>query len=347
MYPTHLSIISVQVGGNIASNPGQINQKLRIYLVGLAFLLFSIIVIGLFIFLTNPAQAAGLTLSYVAGLSMIFLPCTLPLAFIIVPIAMNESPRKGMIMALLFGAGMMITFSIYGVAFASIGKITGLLTANVIAGILGGGMAYIFGLSEAGLIKMKIPGIETALPTFIQRQGDYLKVFLLGLLLANVGVGCPNPAFYVLLAYIIGTANIFTGWSIMAVHGIGRATPLIFLVILGIIGINATQSITKRIGSVRKATGWGLIFVGAILFTITGLFRGWYEESALHEAWNNVLITLSSGRIGEVEALSMEKSIILETVPQWLGPYVLILLLIIPVILYIYKKQKEEYLVRT
>lgn len=325
----------------MVSNDGSFDQRLRIYLVGLAFLLFSIIVVGLFIFLTNPTQAAGFTLSYIAGLSMIFLPCTLPLAFIIVPIAMNESPKKGMMMALLFGAGMMITFSIYGVAFASIGEITGLLTANVIAGIVGGGMAYVFGLSETGLIKMKIPGIETALPAFIQRQGDYLKVFLLGLLLANVGVGCPNPAFYVLLAYIIGTADIFTGWSIMAVHGIGRATPLIFLVILGIIGINATQSITKRIGSVRKATGWGLIFVGAILFTIAGLFRGWYEESALHEVWNHVLITLSGGRIGEVEALSMEKSIILETVPQWLGPYVLILLLIIPIILYLYKKQKE------
>ncbi|MBE0521874.1 MAG: cytochrome C biogenesis protein [Candidatus Methanoperedenaceae archaeon] len=318
-----------------------IDQKLRIYLVGFAFFLFSIIVIGIFIFLTDPAQAAGFTFSYIAGLSMIFLPCTLPLAFIIVPIAMNESPKKGMVMALLFGAGMMITFSIYGVAFASIGEITGLLTANVIAGILGGGMAYIFGLSEVGLIKMKIPGIETALPGFIQRQGDYIKVFLLGLLLANVGVGCPNPAFYVLLAYVIGTADIFTGWSIMAVHGIGRATPLIFLVILGILGINATQGITKRIGSVRKVTGWGLIFVGAILFTITGLFRDWYEESVFHESWNHVLIALSGGRIGEAEELSMEKSIILETVPQWLGPYVLILLLAIPVIWYFYKKQKK------
>ena len=217
-----------------------IDQKLRIYLVGLAFLLFSILVIGLFIFLTNPYQAAGYTLSYVAGLSMIFLPCTLPLAFIIVPIAMNESPKKGIMMSLMFGAGMMITFSIYGIAFASIGQITGLLTANVIAGIIGGALAYVFGLSEVGMIKMKIPGIETAMPGFIQNQGDYLKVFLLGLLLANIGVGCPNPAFYVLLTYVIGTADILTGWSIMAIHGIGRATPLIFLVILGILGINAT-----------------------------------------------------------------------------------------------------------
>lgn len=325
----------------MAANQG-FEQKLRIYLVGAAFILFSILVIGLFIFLTNPYQAVGFTLSYVAGLSMIFLPCTLPLVFIIVPIAMNESPKKGVIMALLFGAGLMITFSIYGVAFAYAGRITGLLTANVIAGIVGGGLAYVFGLSELGLIKMQIPGFTFALPAFIQRQGDYLKVFLLGLLLANVGVGCPNPVFYILLAYIIGTADVFTGWSIMAVHGIGRATPLIFLVILGILGINAVSGITKRIGSVRKATAWGLVFVGALLFTITGLFRGWFEESAFHETWNHILIALSSGRIGEAEELGAETSVILETVPQWLGPYVLLLLLTIPVLIYFYRKRAGE-----
>lgn len=317
-----------------------IDQKIRIYLVGFAFILFSILVVGLSIFLTNPNQAVGFTLSYVAGLSMIFLPCTLPLAFIIVPIAMNESPKKGMIMALSFGAGMMITFSLYGIAFALIGRITGLLTANVIAGIVGGGLAYLFGLSELGLVRIKIPELGVTVPDVIQRQGDYLKVFLLGLLLANVGVGCPNPVFYVLLAYVIGTADIFVGWSLMAVHGIGRATPLVFLVILGILGINATSSITKRVGSIRKVTGWALIFVGAVLFTITGLFRGWFEESEFHESWNHLLTTLSSGRISEVEALSEETSVILETVPQWPGPYILFLMLVIPVIWYYLKMRK-------
>ena len=319
-----------------------LDKKLKIYLVAFAFILFSILVVGLFIFLTNPDRAVGFTLSYIAGLSMIFLPCTLPLAFIIVPIAINENAKKGMIMALLFGAGMMITFSIYGVAFAYIGQITGLLTANVIAGIIGGGLAYIFGLSELGMIKLKVPQLGVSMPGFIQQRGDYLKVFLLGLLLANVGVGCPNPVFYVLLAYIIGTADILTGWSIMAVHGIGRATPLIFLVILGILGVNATSGITKRMGSVKKVTSWALVFVGTILFTITGLFRSWFEESEFHESWNHMLTTLSSGRITEVETLSEETSIILETVPQWLGPYVFILLLAIPILWYFYVKKEPD-----
>jgi len=70
----------------------------------------------------------------------------------------------------MFAAGMMITFSIYGIAFASIGQITGLLTANVIAGIIGVALAYVFGLSEVGMIKMKIPGIEMKTEQFIKEE---------------------------------------------------------------------------------------------------------------------------------------------------------------------------------
>ncbi|MGI0008308.1 MAG: cytochrome c biogenesis CcdA family protein [Nitrosopumilaceae archaeon] len=273
---------------------------------------------------------------------MIFLPCTLPLAFIIVPIAMNKSAKKGLLMAVLFGIGMMITFSLYGIMFSQVGRITGLLTANVIAGIIGGGLAFLFGLAELGLIKMKIPGYEGPLPSFTNKLGDYPKAFAMGLILANVGVGCPNPVFYTLLAYVIGSGSILTGWSLLAIHGIGRATPLIFLALLGIVGINATPRIIARAGSVRKWTAWGLIITGAILFVITGAFRGWFEETPLHDGWNDLISMLTGGKLQEVESLSSETSIILETIPQWLGPYVLVAMIFIPIVWYFIKKSKQE-----
>ena len=318
------------------------NEKnLKVLLVSLTFILFSIITIGLFSFFINPFQTAGFTLSFIAGLSMIFLPCTLPLAFIIIPIAMRESPKKALIMSLLFGLGMMITFSIYGVIFSYVGNIVGLLTANVIAGIVGGGAAYIFGLAELGLIKMRIPGYTGPLPKFIEKKRDYTKVFLLGLVLANVGVGCPNPVFYVLLSYVIGTANVLTGWSLLAVHGIGRALPLVFLTVIAILGINATSILVRKAEKIRNWTAWGLIFVGALLFVITGLFRGWFEVSPVHEGWNNIISTLTAGKLAEVEELSTETNIIIETVPQWIGPYFFIAMIIIPIIWYLYKYKKK------
>ncbi len=317
-------------------------KKITVWLISLAFILFSIIVIGLFSFFVNPFQTVGYTLSFIAGLSMIFLPCTLPLIFIIVPIAMAKSPKKALSMTVLFGLGMIITFSIYGIVFSFIGTIIGLLTANVIAGIVGGGAAFLFGLAELDLIKIKIPGYSGPLPKFLEGKEDYTRVFLLGLVLANVGVGCPNPAFYVLLAYVISSANVLTGWSLMAIHGIGRALPLLFLTVIAILGINATQVLTKKAESVRKGTAFVLIIVGALLFVITGLFRGWFEESPIHESWNNIINTRTEGKIGEAEELNIEKSVILETVPQWLGPYVLVLMIVIPIVWYLYKKRKRK-----
>ncbi|MBI4561403.1 MAG: hypothetical protein HY724_05110 [Candidatus Rokubacteria bacterium] len=54
----------------------------------------------------------------------------------------------------------------------------------------------------------------------------------MGLLLGNAGIGCPNPAFYVLLSGIAGSGNPATGVTYGLIHGIGRATPLLALSIL-------------------------------------------------------------------------------------------------------------------
>lgn len=74
-------------------------RRFRTRLVLLAFVLFSVFIIGLAYMATTPAESVGLTLSYTAGLSMIVLPCTLPLVFVIVPLCMGENYRTGFIMA--------------------------------------------------------------------------------------------------------------------------------------------------------------------------------------------------------------------------------------------------------
>lgn len=317
-------------------------DKYKKNLIVLAFVLFSVMVVGLFSFITDPSQTVGFGLSYVSGLSMIFLPCTLPLALLIVPIALKKSVKKGITLALLFGAGLMITFSIYGVVFSYIGSVIGLLTANIIAGIVGGLMAYLFGMSELGVIKMKVPGYSGPLPGFVHTiKSEYFKIFIFGMILANVGLGCPNPAFYVLLAYVISSTDVFTGWAIMAVHGIGRATPLIFMAVLAMIGVNALSSVESRSASIRKWTAWGLIIVGIILFTTTGMFREWFEHSPVHTFWNDVVFYLTNGAVTEDERLHTEESSIISSVPQHLAPYAMLLMLSIPILLYYFGKDSK------
>jgi cytochrome c-type biogenesis protein len=75
-------------------------------MVLLAFGLMSITLGGLLWVAATPALAVSAALACAAGLSMIILPCTLPLAFIVVPLSLQGSPGRGLLTALLFGLGL-------------------------------------------------------------------------------------------------------------------------------------------------------------------------------------------------------------------------------------------------
>ena len=130
------------------------SQKFKIFLISLIFILFAIFLVGLFWLSGNPAQSVGYTLAFTAGLSMIVLPCTLPLAFVIVPLSMGQKYKKGLLMALFFGLGLAITLTIYGVVVALAGQIFSVKSIALYMYIAAGAFAFTFGLSELGLLKI-------------------------------------------------------------------------------------------------------------------------------------------------------------------------------------------------
>ena len=264
-------------------------------MVLVSFILFSLIFVGIIFSVTSELAVEGkehtsfLTwtiIAYVAGLSMIVLPCTLPLVFIIVPMSMGHGYKKGLSMALLFGVGLVITITLYGFGVAFLGQTASLDQISTVMFLIAGIAAFLFGLSQLKLIKLKMPAYSGT-PKFIQNRGEYSKSFFMGMLLGNAGVGCPNPLFYWLLIYIAGTGSIEIGTSLGVIHGVGRAIPLILMSVLAIIGINATKGLTAKRISIEKTTGFMLIVIGAFLI-INGLPEGheWYEETFVHKGWN-------------------------------------------------------------
>lgn len=280
-------------------------KRTKVLLVTIAFVLFSAFVVGMGWIATTPALTAGVILSYTAGLSMIVLPCTLPLVFVIIPMALGKSPLKALGMAVLFGLGLSITISIYGAAVGFVGGYIGM--NQFIRGMFGfaGILAVVFGLRELQLLNIKIPFLANILPQRLQKSGDYTKSFAMGLLLGNAGVGCPNPLFYVLLAYIATIGRIGEGLWLGLIHGLGRATPLIFLTILAILGVNASKWLVSNIKTVKKYTGWGLIGVGAFLLNFLIFGMVWWEESIFHAAWNRgvEIVFPRIAESAEIEAL--------------------------------------------
>lgn len=236
---------------------------------------------------------------------MIVLPCTLPLVFVIIPLAMGKSPLKALGMAVLFGLGLAVTLSFYGAAVGFVGGYIGM--NQFVRGMLGlaGLMALAFGLRELGLWNLSIPFLPNILPQRLQQSGDYTKSFAMGLLLGNAGVGCPNPLFYILLTYIATVGRVGEGLWLGLLHGLGRATPLIFLTILAILGVNAGSWLAKNQALIKSYTGWGLVGIGAFLFTYLPFGMAWWEESIFHAAWNRgveaVFPTIAES--AEIEAL--------------------------------------------
>lgn len=267
-------------------------------MVLVSFALFSLIFIGIVFSLETSSvidskdhsnYLSWLVIAYVAGLSMIILPCTLPLVFIIVPLSMGKGYKKGLSMALLFSLGLVITITSYGIAIAALGQSASLDQISTIMFLIAGIAAFVFGLSQLKIISLKMPSYSGT-PNFIQKRGEYAKSFFMGLLLGNAGVGCPNPLFYWLLIYIAGTGSLEIGASVGIVHGVGRAIPLILMSVLAIIGINATKSLTVKRASIERASGWMLIIIGTFLI-INGLPEGheWYEETFIHQGWNQLI----------------------------------------------------------
>ena len=275
-------------------------RKFKIFLVIAGLFLFSVFIIGLFVLATTPLKVVGLTLAYTSGLSMIVLPCTLPAVLVIIPLSLGRGHRRGFAMALLFGLGLTITIAAYGLAVAYLGKILYLDQATLLMWLVAGIAAYVFGLSELGLLRWALPSYAGPLPGAIQQQGDYLKALGMGLLLGNAGIGCPNPAFYVLLTYIAGSGSLATGASLGLIHGIGRATPLLALSILAILGVNATGWLLAKRERIQAAVGWGLIGWAALVIPKGYLFgHAFWEESVFHKVWNKMVHLALGANIAE------------------------------------------------
>jgi len=263
-----------------------------------AFILFAIIGSGLLWLAIQSDNTVSALLSFAAGLSMIFLPCTLPLVFVIVPLAIRQgadkitgeqNPVRSLGIAVAFALGLAVTLAIYGIVTALLGEYLGLDQFTRVMFVVAGAMALIFALTELRLLRIPLPVFTHNIPAWTQGYG---KSFALGLFLGNAGIGCPNPLFYVLLFYIAGTADVGPGALLGFIHGAGRALPVILLTILAMFGLSATKVLSEKRFAIEKFTAWLLIIIGAFLIP-AGVFnlRGWWISATPPElgAWGLAL----------------------------------------------------------
>ena len=295
-----------------------------------ALILFLVIASGLIWLAIQSDNVVSVLLVYAAGLSMIFLPCTLPLAFVIVPLAAKEKrPIKGLGIAVAFGLGLSVTLALYGVVTAFLGGYFGLDQFTRAMFVIAGTMALIFALTELNLLRIPLPVFTHRLPNWI--TGGYGKSFLLGMFLGNAGVGCPNPAFYVMLTYIATTGSAATGAWLGLIHGLGRATPLILLVLLTLLGMKSIRWMANVSKRIHVWTGAALVVAGAFILTYGLLGMHWWEDSVFHASWNRFIFTIAQN-LAEQPGHPIAEGVF--EASSAVGWWTLVLLIFVPLIWY-------------
>ncbi len=341
------------------------NQKLRLPILIGTVVLGAIFLIGLrWVFTVTPSTEGAFfyLFDYAVGLTMIFLPCTLPLAFVIVPLAMGKGYARGFGIAVSFAIGVTITLSLYGAFLGYVGgKIIGTVDPNTVGAAgtaaqvaaerlknimyaIAGALGLSFALGDIGLTKFRVPTYSGAFPSFIQKQQEFIKAGLLGLFLGNVGVGCPNPLFNaVIVPSILVSGGAFQGWLIMLVQALGRVTPLFILAFLAILGVNATSFLMKHRTRVEHTTGWAMVFVAGFLFTLGAFTHDWYVYSGIHTYLESItqeeLVTTLLGKqinqLGHAHAVPNTSPYL-----AW-GSYVMVTIWMIPFV-WMWRRRRSE-----
>lgn len=344
-----------ETGGAAPSN------AVRNWLIASTLIVAAAIIFGLlYLFVIAPSipnQNVGWFLfSFATGLTMIIMPCTLPLAFVIVPLSMGKGLVRGLGMALAFGLGIALTLSLYGIVAALLGNVALDALGVGLEGIknwvyfVAGTFALVFALSEIGLLNIHMPTYTGAAPAFIQKRQEILKAFFLGLFLGNVGVGCPHPATPLILIEIASSGDVLYGWLLFLIHAIGRILPLLLLAFLAILGVNGLNWLMERKATLERVTGWAMVFVAGFILTL-GLFsHDWWVNSGIHSALEtftqeskfNALINDTLGtNVAHLHGLETGEGLF--GLPLGLGSYFLVLVWLIPIWWWYIRKRKALY----
>lgn len=209
--------------------------------------------------------------SFMAGVSVFFSPCILPLipsylsyltgiSFKEMSDALTEEKRKGAriltaVHSLLFIAGFSVIFIILGMTVTAVGRL--FLEYQDILKKAGALLIILFGLYIAGILKIGALAGERKIP-YSKAGVSYAGSFLVGIVFALAWTPCVSPALGAILAYASTTADMMKGLKLLTVFSAGLAIPFF------ISGL-AINSFLLYFGKIKPYIKWVNIISGAIL----------------------------------------------------------------------------------
>ena len=179
-------------------------------------------------------------LVFAGGILTSLTPCVYPLIPITVSIfGANESAGlfKSFLLSLVYVIGIVVTYSILGVAVASTGAVFGQIMANPwVVGFISL-ILVALGFSMFGVFEIRVPSaVQNRLNT-VGGTG-FAGAFAMGTVAGVIAAPCTGPALAVVLTYIATTGSLFLGFWLMFTYAFGIG--LLFIAIGTFSGLLST-----------------------------------------------------------------------------------------------------------
>ena len=162
-------------------------------------------------------------LVFAGGILTSLTPCVYPLIPITVSVfGANESASllKSLLLSVVYVLGIVVTYSILGVAVASTGAVFGQIMANPwVVGFISL-ILVTLGLSMFGVFEIRLPyAVQNRLNT-VGGTG-FAGAFAMGTVAGVIAAPCTGPALAVVLTYIATTGSLFLGFWLMFTYAFG------------------------------------------------------------------------------------------------------------------------------
>lgn len=231
-------------------------------------------------------------LSFVAGLLTALSPCVLPALPIVVGSAAADR-RHG---PLALAAGLIVAFTVVGVALASAGSVAGLTEEGLrrVAAIVlaGAGLTLLSERLQDAISRWTSP-IASAAARISGRAGHGSSgQFVVGAMLGGVWSPCVGPTLGAAIGLAASGHSVTRSATMMLAFGIGSAVPLL-AVAYGARRVLANRQVLLRASASGKALfGVTLVAMGILVFS--GMDRA-LETAALNHLpqwWIDLLASL-------------------------------------------------------
>ncbi len=162
-------------------------------------------------------------LVFAGGILTSLTPCVYPLIPITVSIfGANESAGlfKSFLLSVVYVIGIVVMYSILGVAVASTGAVFGQIMANPwVVGFISL-ILVTLGLSMFGIFEIRLPyAVQNRLNTV--GGAGFAGAFAMGTVAGVIAAPCTGPALAVVLTYIATTGSLFLGFWLMFTYAFG------------------------------------------------------------------------------------------------------------------------------